>query len=540
MRRYTKNPYVTPSTSRVMAQHERRLAEAAGYKEPAKKPPKVRKKPVQSIRGSKEAGYVREQRMPTTTFGDAGESIQAHMIYYRKTLEEFVSEILQNGHEVWNNQGVACVRFSRVITWVDLAKISVLAMTRVGLSDSEIQKKLKVGNIFTGNDRGAIGQAWLDLMLSGDESGAEKFRKQYKEKALIKDGLQLLTLTTKMGCYSFNLPAGPAEHGGTCPASGLGFMFSSPERQAAQQRHLPVAYPRSVGEGNFICNGCYALKGSYGSPNVMLGQEFKRQLVEIWLKAGSFERIMTDMIKWAQQKSNRQYDNAEKARAQLLEMLPGYVEDMRPEMFIPHPNFFRIHDAGDMYSTRYAKAWMQVIERFKGDIQFWAPTRMWALGKMPWMAGGIPENLTLRPSALHFGDEAPPVKNPGTSRATLYGLPVPGMSAGSGAGKRNAPGTWFCPAMEPQHLGGGLFEGKVGKATGARKAKKEAAARAQETGQEEELVYEGSTKRGYTCAAAHGPNSPIYGGDNPDETPEGYGCRACWLHRELDVFYGEH
>lgn len=76
----------------------------------------------------------------------------------------------------------------------------------------------------------------------------------------------LLVETSKMGCYSWNLPAGPNNLGGTCPASALGFMYSTREQLDLAQRGLrdpeTVIRPQS-----FICNGCYALKGAYGAPS---------------------------------------------------------------------------------------------------------------------------------------------------------------------------------------------------------------------------------------------------------------------------------
>lgn len=44
-----------------------------------------------------------------------------------------------------------------------------------------------------------------------------------------------------------------------------------------------------------------------------------------------------------------------------------------------------------------------------------------------------------------------------------------------------------------------------------------------------------------TCARAHGPNSPFYGGFDPEDDPNhGGGCRACWRNRGLQIYYHEH
>ena len=47
--------------------------------------------------------------------------------------------------------------------------------------------------------------------------------------------LMLLTDTSKMGCYSFSLPAGPTVQDGTCLGAAPGFMFLSKKMQEKQQ-----------------------------------------------------------------------------------------------------------------------------------------------------------------------------------------------------------------------------------------------------------------------------------------------------------------
>ena len=76
----------------------------------------------------------------------------------------------------------------------------------------------------------------------------------------------MLVETSKMGCYSFNLPAGPNHLGGTCPASALGFMYSTRNEIEAAQKALRDP-STLIDPLSFICNGCYALKGQYGAPS---------------------------------------------------------------------------------------------------------------------------------------------------------------------------------------------------------------------------------------------------------------------------------
>src|SRR6185369_7302967 len=81
--------------------------------------------------------------------------------------------------------------------------------------------------------------------------------------------------------------------------------------------------------------------------------------------------------------------------------------------------YFRIHDSGDMFSPDYALCWQAVCQAMP-SIRFWIPTRSWQQPKSP-----LPvfdpllntlrklatlANVTVRPSALDFGDVAPMVE----------------------------------------------------------------------------------------------------------------------------------
>ncbi len=91
----------------------------------------------------------------------------------------------------------------------------------------------------------------------------------------------LLTRTSKMSCFSFNLPAGPPSLGGTCPASALGFMYLTSDDLVRAQRAKLV--DQEIDPASFICNGCFALKGQYGNPSNVLGQQARLMLVRWFL-----------------------------------------------------------------------------------------------------------------------------------------------------------------------------------------------------------------------------------------------------------------
>src|ERR1700693_4481563 len=80
--------------------------------------------------------------------------------------------------------------------------------------------------------------------------------------------------------------------------------------------------------------------------------------------------------------------------------------------------YFRVHDSGDLFSAQYASCWHEVCRQLP-DVRFWVPTPS---GHHP--AGPLPvfdpllgvlrklavlPNVTVRPSALNFGDNAPTV-----------------------------------------------------------------------------------------------------------------------------------
>jgi hypothetical protein len=311
-----------------------------------------------------------------------------------------------------------------------------------------------------------------------------------------------LTETSKMGCYSFNVPAGPTVQGGTCPASAVGFMYLSAEEQRKYAQQMPKQ-AGNVSEQNFICNGCYALKKSYGYTSMVVVQAIRLELLKRWTKKGEIVDRFVDFIRAGQLAS---MERRGKNPADVWE-------------YIPDPNFFRIHDAGDLFSRAYTDIWFEVCKRMP-DVLFWAPTRMWAMSSAAStrFRKGIPANLALRPSSLHFRTLAPPVVNPGTHAASLYGQTYPGIAAGSGSGDVCPEGTWACPAYEHQtKLGGALPRLSVkGKIIGTKDGK---------------------------CPRAHGPNSPARGGNDPLDLPlseGGYGCRACWRNKDLPIFYHEH
>ena len=114
--------------------------------------------------------------------------------------------------------------------------------------------------------------------------------------------------------------------------------------------------------------------------------------------------------------------------------------------------YFRIHDSGDFFSPAYVRMWAEVCKALP-EVKFWAPTRVWQMPASNASVNGLKPfrvmtaidlmfaellklaalpNVTIRPSALNFGDAAPV---------------VPGLHAGSAASDVcNVHDGLLCPA----------------------------------------------------------------------------------------------
>lgn len=372
--------------------------------------------------------------------------------------------------------------------------------------DFEYKGKGPIVNLRRPVTTGDLQEAWAASVALTDPERAKTVNISPRgPNSIACRSFSYLSSTSKMGCWSFNLLAGPPDLGGACPAATPGFMFSPPEKQQQARRMLRVE-PSSIRTDDYLCSGCYALKGKYGTPSTILFQAFRHRMTLLLLRNGAFVERTIRAIRHGQAL-------ARKERA---------ATPARDRWATKHPDYFRIHDSGDFFEDTYTRAWLEII-RALPNIHFWAPTRMFALkggASTTFRKHGIPPNLALRPSGLHFGEAAPPVVNPGTPAAVVYGEAFPGVAAGSGAVKKGTPAQgWICPATAHWTQGGG----------------------AQATKRDDEHRGPKPKVPSYTCGLAHGPNSPFYRAEgDPDEGPEGAGCRVCWKYKSVAVYYGEH
>jgi hypothetical protein len=188
-------------------------------------------------------------------------------------------------------------------------------------------------------------------------------------------------------------------HGRVQFVPGSNFMLlSRPTKMPGPSWSLPAgaACPFMVVKGlHSICGSCYALRGRYASEQTFLAADARFSWVRDCLKTpegtDQFVDVMVEAIGQA-----------------------GY-------------RYMRVHDAGDLFSEAYTRAWTRICAELP-RVQFWFPTRSW---QAPWVLAIIAlnalPNVTVRPSALYFG-EAPPV--------------IAGLAAGTTA----RPDHYTCPA----------------------------------------------------------------------------------------------
>ncbi len=187
--------------------------------------------------------------------------------------------------------------------------------------------------------------------------------------------VSILSNPSKMPGFSFGLPAGKS-----CPWA--------------------VYEPDSTGV-QAICAGCYAQAGNYRFNHVKRAQQARFDWVRRSLKTKA-------------------------GQDRLVDVMVGLIAQTGQ-------GWFRIHDSGDFFSPAYVRVWVRIAKRLT-DVKFWAPTRSYQDARMLVELRKLAalENVTVRPSALHFG-EPPPV--------------IEGLQAGSGAGVVG-DGVRDCPAPE--------------------------------------------------------------------------------------------
>lgn len=191
----------------------------------------------------------------------------------------------------------------------------------------------------------------------------------------------------KMGCPTWDLPAGSPVLGGACPAATAG--QSTVPLKIRKKAEPAVNEPVRLQEA--ICQICYAEGGNYSTFTTQLGELLRywwtRQLLDEG-RADEWVATMVDAIQRAPFPVERVLD-------------PRTGRPVLP---------MRVHSSGDFFSQAYAKAWIEIANRLP-EVLFWAPTRTWAAGGWVsfWaehMKTAVHNNLIVRPSAYHTDDPA--------------------------------------------------------------------------------------------------------------------------------------
>ena len=185
-----------------------------------------------------------------------------------------------------------------------------------------------------------------------------------------------------------------------------------------------------------ICDACYALKANYANVTTQLSATLRLFWLEyalgkVWdpqQGAGGFKGSPTN-------------ENMDRTVGTLVEAMQLAFANRKTRAFAQHSlRHFRVHDSADFADPYMVDLWGRVCEAMP-QILFWFPTRVWFLPnfqkKIQWWVERLP-NMTIRPSALRFGEQAPEA----LTQEVLRAYPT----AGSGAGVTGKEAQWPCPA----------------------------------------------------------------------------------------------
>ena len=224
------------------------------------------------------------------------------------------------------------------------------------------------------------------------------------------------TKTSKMSAASWSIPAGPPSIGGACASAEL-FKSAGAVSVALKQGDVEQ---RPASKPEWICQFCYAGKSNYMHRTSQYSQTARLIWLTGMVRSAGIDRTVTLMVD-----ALRAHLGNAKERAKTGE----------------NPKFFRIHDSGDLtLSPNTYMLWTKVAGELQ-DVNFWCPSRMWVFPKFNEMvrANPPPENMSLRPSALHFGDIAPEIEgwSGGSSAHDISIDPV-----------KEGMAEWICPAYQ--------------------------------------------------------------------------------------------
>lgn len=221
----------------------------------------------------------------------------------------------------------------------------------------------------------------------------------------------LLSWTSKMGAPSFSLPAGAPTMGGSCPgAMAAQSIVPSRKRKDFARKLLPLLDTPHINIAKTICEFCYAEIHNYAYASM----QFHQMIRYAWVRKAIREDIHGNSI-----------SKNEIAKSAFVRVLIDAIEQADFQMYDEpehweDQHFFRLHDSGDFFDLDYLRAWKAIANHFGPDskmpITFWAPSRIWAMGKN--MINAVTKingpadasNLIIRPSAYEI-DKPGPLKD---------------------------------------------------------------------------------------------------------------------------------
>jgi hypothetical protein len=301
--------------------------------------------------------------------------------------------------------------------------------------------------------------------------------------------LSLWGLAGKMGCPTWDLPAGAGSVGGACPGaqSAQTVILKEDRLKALKDNKLRAEVPGTPGKKpgwgeivpvrieDTICGSCYAYVGQYSQPNVQAGEIIRLWWVKSVLDQGRGQEFEDVLV-----------------RSILTNSYPVTPYNFNGGPMKP----IRIHSSGDFFSKEYLRAWVNVANKvFDIDptIRFWAPTRMWVLPnwtryfeeELDKLKGN---NFMVRASAYHFNDPAPGKLHP---KNAVGSCSIYAVDDARKKGKQDPRYDISCP------------------------------------------IYDDKFAKGEkTCAAAPAPKGSGREGER--------GCRACWMLEDTRVNYQAH
>lgn len=322
----------------------------------------------------------------------------------------------------------------------------------------------------------------------------------------------LFSVTSKMSCLSYSLPAGPLRSLGSCQmaqqrtaVAALRTMAENDPMRHELSLQFSAAQSWRGGDPLYICNMCYAGKANYA---MYSDDAMKATWRLAWTKAMLKRRggqAFVDAIVGG----IRHFGALSPAR---LKSTQGI-----------NAKYFRWHDAGDIFSFAYWEA-IKEIARQLPRVRFWVPTRQWVSPR--WREqfqrdradNTFPSNLIVRPSALFVDAPAPRIDE------LAAGTLVTTQPVGSLRVHRQAVGRPF----------EGPSEGILDPAAPRRAA--------QRLFPERRVVPVGEKTPGLLGdEQAEVWDCPAYLGDESDtRSCMAQNCRVCWQRPDVEVGYNAH